>query len=174
MRSPVLLAVLSLIGASAAHAQPPPPKPACAAPEHRQFDFWIGEWDVVFSANGRPAGHSLVERLYGDCVLRENWTGAGGYSGGSLNIYDRASRTWRQTWTGSDGSLTEYGGGLQGRNMVFLARETVEDGQRVVRRMSFIPLPDGAVRQFIEVSKDQGGHWTPEYDLTYRRTKAAP
>jgi hypothetical protein len=26
------------------------PLPACDRPEHRQFDFWVGEWDV------RPAG----------------------------------------------------------------------------------------------------------------------
>jgi hypothetical protein len=45
----------TLIAASAittgfAQNSPPavaaPKPPACIAPEHRQFDFWLGEWEV--------------------------------------------------------------------------------------------------------------------------------
>ena len=58
--------------------QPPAPatKP-CSAPPYRQFDFWIGDWDV-FSPDGKLAGHNRVESIEGGCGIQENWTGAGG------------------------------------------------------------------------------------------------
>ena len=50
---------------------------ACAAPEHRQFDFWIGEWEVT-TPNGAPAGRNRIESILDGCALRESWTGAKG------------------------------------------------------------------------------------------------
>ena len=68
----LLLAALAL-AAQAPAAPPAPPPPACAAPEHRQFDFWVGRWDVYPTGTERLVAHSLIERLYGDCVIRESW-----------------------------------------------------------------------------------------------------
>lgn len=143
---------------------------SCAQAENGQFDFWVGEWDVVFTADGKPAGHSLVEKLYGGCALRENWQSHSGYVGGSLNFYDRTAGRWRQTWIGSDGVPTDYAGGLSGSAMVFRATLPGESpGKTVAMRMTFTPLGDGSVRQLIEASDDGGANWRPEYDLTYRR-----
>src|ERR1041385_4876989 len=59
---------------------------ACAGPEHRQFDFWIGRWDVFDTKTGARAGSSVIERLYAGCALRENWS-EDGFTGGSLNAF---------------------------------------------------------------------------------------
>lgn len=142
------------------------PAAACANSEHRQFDFWIGEWNVVFSATNEAAGHSVVESLYQGCTLRENWTGRGGYSGGSLNAYDPSDGKWKQTWVGSDGAVSFYTGRREGESMVFLA-QGVENGAAHLLRMTFTPLADGAVRQHIERSNDGGVSWADEYDLRY-------
>lgn len=52
------------------------PKPCTTRPEYRQFDFWIGEWDV--QAGGNQAGTNSVQLILGDCVIFENWIGAAG------------------------------------------------------------------------------------------------
>ncbi len=146
------------------------PAVTCDRAENAQFDFWVGEWDVVFTADGRPAGHSLIEKLYGGCALRENWRGGSGYAGGSLNFYDRSAARWRQTWIGSDGVPTDYVGGLEGTAMVFRATLPGESaGQTRLMRMTFTPGGAGDVRQLIEASDDGGTTWRAEYDLTYRR-----
>src|SRR5215470_7613228 len=41
--------------------------------KNREFDFWIGDWDVV-DAKGNRLGQSHVELMLGDCVLLENWS----------------------------------------------------------------------------------------------------
>ena len=50
LRNAFVPALLSLAVTDPAVAQstaaPNPPPPACAAAEHRQFDFWIGDWEV--------------------------------------------------------------------------------------------------------------------------------
>ena len=45
----------------------PPAKP-CTAAENRQFDFWIGDWDVT-TPNGKAAGTNRINPILGGCVL---------------------------------------------------------------------------------------------------------
>jgi tetratricopeptide (TPR) repeat protein len=48
-------------------------KPCAYNSLNRQFDFWIGEWDVVTAEGANPAGTSKIELILGDCVIQENW-----------------------------------------------------------------------------------------------------
>ena len=62
--------------------------PACASADHRAFDFWVGRWDVYPTAQPEKlVAHSLIERLYGGCAVRENWSPLSGNDGtaGSLD-----------------------------------------------------------------------------------------
>jgi hypothetical protein len=52
MRKLLLLALL--LSPLAVHAQQ---KPACAVPEHRQFDFWLGTWEVT-TPDGKLPGRT--------------------------------------------------------------------------------------------------------------------
>src|SRR5688572_965830 len=92
-----VLVVLALSAPTAMQTQTSPPSSACAQPEYRQFDFWVGRWTVK-----RPdrtiAGHNVITREHGGCVLLESWTGTGGVTGRSLNIFDAATKRWHQTW----------------------------------------------------------------------------
>ena len=49
-------------------SQPVPGK--CDSQENRQFDFWVGHWKVFDAVSGKPAGESVIERLYGGCTIR--------------------------------------------------------------------------------------------------------
>src|ERR1700748_2606122 len=106
LRAACLLASCLATAAAAQTAPPAPaapatPPPACTAPEFRQFDFWVGHWDVYPTGTDQLVAHSLIENLYAGCAIRENWmplAGQGG-PGGSLNVYRPAEHRWRQTWT---------------------------------------------------------------------------
>jgi hypothetical protein len=168
----IILAALALADPSA--AQPPavpPTPPACTAPEHHQFDFWIGRWDVTDAKTGEPAGHSLVESLYGGCVLRENWSEPG-WQGGSLNMYVRQAHQWRQTWMDQSGALRDFSGALQDGKMVLLAHDQSVAGRPVWVRMTFTPNPDGTVRQYSDYSIDTGATWKERYDYLYHPAPA--
>lgn len=75
----------------------------CSAAPYRQFDFWVGKWDVFWGATDQLAGTSVIESELDGCLIEENWTGAGGGRGRSLNVYDASTGTWHQFWVSSGG-----------------------------------------------------------------------
>ena len=177
MRTTGLLLTGLLLTAGSAAAQTPPPAPsppACAAPEHRQFDFWVGRWDVYPTGKDKQVARSLIERLYGGCAIRENWMPLGGGDGGSLSNYVVGEGGWRQTWLDSSGSRVEFTGGWNGQAMVLTGEwvGAVTPGQPARVRMTYTRAQDGSVRQFGEASQDGGKTWAPNFDFTYRPAKA--
>lgn len=147
-------------------AQTPPP---ALPPETRQFDFWLGEWDVTNPA-GKPAGTSKIESIAASAGLLENWTGAGGYTGRSLNAWNAAKKQWQQYWVGSDGGVLELSGGLVDGRMVLAAEHEVKGGRRL-ERITWTPNADGTVRQHWEQSTDSGKTWTTAFDGLYRKRR---
>lgn len=150
-------------------AATPAPDP-CAAPERRQFDFWIGHWNVV-DEKGKPAGSNDVSSILGGCALQENWKGAGGSSGTSLNLYDAAAKKWHQSWVDSSGDLLLLDGQLRDGRMVLEGKRKGAKGRTVTDRITWEKVHGDAdrVRQLWQTSEDGGKTWTTAFDGTYIR-----
>ena len=153
-----------------AAAPPATPAPACTSAEHRQFDFWVGRWDVYPTGKEKLVAHSLIESLYSGCVIRENWMPLSGTEGGSLNTYDPADRRWHQVWMDAANGRVSFDGRLQDEKMILTGnwRGAITPGQDGLVRMTYSKLDGGAVRQFGEISTDKGKSWKPFFDFTYR------
>ena len=158
--------VLMTSPASSQQQNPPP----CTAPEHRQFDFWLGIWDVT-GQNGQQAGTNVIETAMGGCVLHESYTGSSGYFGESFNVYDANRGVWHQSWVDNTGLLLTLEGVFEDGRMV-LAGETVgPDGTVSEQRITW-SIVDGdpyRVRQLWQTRTD-GGDWTVAFDGLYVRT----
>jgi hypothetical protein len=163
------LFALMLLAPTALYGQQPPP--GCTAPEHRQFDFWLGEWQVTDSAGTRVYGSNAITSQEAGCVLRERWTGAGGGTGQSMNFFDRVRGEWHQIWVASGGNVLRLSGGLQGDSMVLEGDGLSPAGTPVRNRIAWIPQPDGRVRQLWTRSTDGGKTWEPGFDGWYARRK---
>ncbi|MDB6113115.1 MAG: hypothetical protein JWQ62_60 [Lacunisphaera sp.] len=153
-----------------APAQPPAPRPLPL--ESRQFDFWLGEWDVT-TPDGKPAGSSRIEPVSNGAALLENWTGypvPGGGNGKSLNAYNQGRKQWQQYWVGSGGGVLELSGGIIGGNMV-LTGEHEARGQHLTEKITWTPNADGSVRQHWQQSTDGGKTWTEAFDGLYRKKR---
>jgi len=140
---------------------------ACDAGEHRQFDFWLGQWNV-HTPDGKLAGVNAITREYGGCVLHERYATGRGYSGESLNIYDAGRKVWHQTWVDSAGTLLLLEGGWRGSSMVLEGKTTGADGVVVAHRITWTPNTDGSVRQHWE-STDEQGRWSTAFDGKYTK-----
>ena len=144
---------------------PPGKPPGCTAAAHRQFDFWLGDWDVT-DGKGKAAGRNRIVSLHDGCVLQEDWSGAGGFTGTSLNAYDADRKTWHQTWVDNNGGVLQLDGTFADGKMT-LAGVSLDDGRKVQQRITWERLPDGRVRQLWESSKDAGTTWTVAFDGYY-------
>lgn len=154
-----------------ATAQPPVKSPCTTNPVYRQFDFWIGEWEV-YGLKGNKTGDSKIELILDSCIILENWKSSNGlYSGKSFNTYNARTAQWQQTWVDNQGGSTEYLKGMYENNkMTFLTNPfPLSKDTIAVRRLSFYKLSSNKIRQHAEISKDNGLTWKTEYDLDYRR-----
>ncbi len=165
-----------LVSGSAASSQTPPvapaaapPPPACG-PEFREFDFWVGKWEVFGKRRpDRKVADSLIEKLYNGCAIRENWMPLGRTGGGSLSTYIPATGKWRQFWVDSGGSAVDFVGGWNGHAMVIEGVWPSPGHPTQITRMTYTALPDGSVEQLGETSDDEGKTWQPGFDFIYRR-----
>ena len=148
--------------------------PCVYAAESRQFDFWIGDWEVHDNTqNQAVVGASHVERILNQCVIFENWTGKFGGSGKSLNAWNPELGCWQQNWMDDTGGVTNFTDGRwDGTKLVFLADKKDPAGKAVKNRLSFFALGPDQVRQFSEQSRDGGTTWSVVYDFNYLRRKS--
>ncbi|WP_439567504.1 hypothetical protein [Sphingopyxis sp.] len=156
-------------------APPPPPvQPACAAPEYRAFDFWVGEWDVYPNGAATRVATSSIEAMFTGCAIRETWKPLNGGGGGSFSHYDGERRHWRQMWVDSSGARVDFDGGPAGGAMILTGHwaNVVAKGQDGLIRMTYSKQPDGSVRQHGEQSTDHGLTWATSFDFIYRPQKA--
>jgi hypothetical protein len=159
--------VATVVLAAPAHAAPAA-KP-CAAPQNRQFDFWVGRWRVTDAATKKFDGTNEITRELGGCVLQEHWKGTGGSAGTSYNLYDASRKRWHQTWVDNSGGMLQLDGGLKSGSMVLAGTRAARGGKTVLDRITWTPRPDGSVRQWWQASRDGGATWTTQFDGIYRR-----
>ena len=157
----------SLHGQSSGGSTSPVP---CTSAENRQFDFWVGRWDVYPKKSPqKKIAQSLVEKLYSGCAIRENWMPiAAGGDGGSLNSYRPENDVWRQTWADSSGAWVEFTGKWNGTAMVLDGIWPQPGHPKQRTRMTYTALPGGGVEQLGESSNDDGKSWQASFDLIYR------
>lgn len=164
----ILLSILSFLMNVSVFAQQ---MQKCDLPEHRQLDYWVGEWDVVDQATKKQAGSSSIEKRLDGCMIFESWKGSGGYTGHSFNLYNRETKKWQQVWVDSQGQRIDFTGELREDGMYYEGPFRSQ-GKEVQSRMKFLKLPEGQVRQLWEQSADNGKTWKVLFDGLYVKKKA--
>ena len=146
-------------------------RPCAYTPENRQFDFWLGEWNVSTTQGAVPSGNSKIELILEDCVVQENWKSLNSpYAGKSYNIYNASLKRWEQYWVDNIGGNIFFYGGLKDGVMDYWTDDLPQpDGTKLKRHLQFFKLGSDSVRQFSQGSSDGGKSWQVEYDFTYFR-----
>ena len=134
-----------------------PQTSSCASAEHRQFDFWLGEWDVT-------GIHSSVTRDNSGCTIFELYRAPN--TGRSISFYDPETAKWYQTYVSPAGQPLKMSGGIENGRMVMYVR--VANGT-VTQRWTWERLDDNRVTQRAEITPDNGTTWNQGFFGTYIR-----
>lgn len=121
----------------------------CAGPMHRQFDFWLGEWNV-FNPDEVQVGTNVVTSELDGCVVTESWMGAGGIPGRSINTFDAETGQWHQMWTSANfRQHLRMAGGIDERGRMVLEgrRDAVQQGITLINEFIWTVLGPDRVRQ---------------------------
>jgi tetratricopeptide (TPR) repeat protein len=146
--------------------------PCANDPHAREFDFWVGEWNVYVTGTNNLVGNSVIQKISGGCAILENWTSSVS-EGKSLNFVDDSTKKWKQVWVGSysGGKQDFVNGEYKDRAMRFTFETKDAQGHLLKGRFIFFNIDPNTVRQFNETSLDEGKNWTTSYDFTYIRKK---
>lgn len=147
-----------------------PQSPKCQTPEHRAFDYWIGEWTVHDTA-GKPIAESSIRRVAEGCAISEEWRPFGGQQGVSISWYNPADRQWHQQWVGGGGWIAWFDGGPVDGNMTLTTKPDPANPGAGITRMVYTQPREGVVLQSLYTSTDGGTTWTPNFKGEYRRKR---
>jgi len=141
----------------------------CGSPEYRQFDFWVGDWEVRDPA-GNVVGRNIVTLNLDGCMIMENWTSSAGHAGMSMNYFEPTDGSWNQIFLDNSGAPSSWPplkGKLVDGKMVLKTLAGVKPETRWI----WSKLGDGRVRQLAEQLGDDGKTWTVIWDSYYAKGK---
>jgi len=146
----------------------------CEDAEFKEFDFWLGDWDVASAGDGVRRGSSHISKEMNGCVVWENWTSAGSpYFGKSYNTWNSNLKRWEQYWVDTSGGVMFFHGNLKDNIMDYWTDDVPQSGGgTLLRHLQFFNLGPDKVRQFSQGSSDGGKTWHTEYDFIYTRAQA--
>jgi tetratricopeptide (TPR) repeat protein len=149
--------------------------PCMHDPRAREFDFWVGDWDVrpTGTPPTGPASRNNITLEDDGCIVMEHYTTPTPYIGQSFNLFDHSLGLWRQTWVDNTGGQHDYRGSLKNGNLEFIGDTPAPNGAlgRIPTKLTLFHISKDSVRQFSQVSADSGKTWTTAYDLMYVRRR---
>ena len=137
----------------------------------KQFDFWLGEWDLTWGENGR--GRNVISKILDGQVIQEQFTSLPDdetppFVGLSLSVFNARTDRWQQTWVDNQGGYLDFTGGMAGDKMI-LSRQAIIEGQPVQQRMVWHNIGADALDWSWERSDDGGQSWKVLWAIHYRR-----
>lgn len=168
---------LTLPFPSATYAQGP------CGPESRQFDFWIGEWDIL--NRNRPGDESrwydtgmATDRVYpvaGGCGIVEHWRGDA-YGeflvGFSLRSFNPDTRQWDLILLWPSNGQPRFGelrGGFRHARGEFYSRGIGPQGDTTFTRFTFSDITPETVMWQDGASSDGGKTWSSTWIMEFTR-----
>lgn len=157
----------------------------CPEPEARQFDFWLGEWDV--QNHNRPpnsdnwfATGQATNRVYtvlGGCAVVEHWRGyafpqAGHIVGFSVRAWNPDAGRWEAALYWPIGPNAAFGtpsGGADGDNLVLTNQFSGPDGSTVHSRLLFTDIAEDSFTWTNGISRDGGDTWQASWRMEFTR-----
>ena len=142
--------------------------------EARQFDFWIGQWDVNLrmiqpDATWKDSVKARVQiyRILGGKAILELWDSKT-IKGFSLRYYDPAKKKWvlHLNWPGKNqANLSSLEGAFRhGRGEFFSGRG------KQVNRYTFCDITENSLRWDDAYSRDGGKTWNNNWIMEFSRT----
>lgn len=130
-----------------------------------QFDFWLGEWNVAWSEDGK--GTNRIERILDGKIIQENFS-APDFQGISVSSYDPERSLWCQTWVDSNGTYLDFTGTFANGKMI-LTRDAIVRGEACKQRMVWYDIHGDTFEWNWERSDDGGITWRVLWQIHYAR-----
>ncbi len=149
-----------------------PPNP-CTTVEQKQFDFWVGEWDLSWPGQ-KPGevgrGTNSIKRILDGCVVQESFSGQAAHlRGTSVSTFDATAGKWKQTWVDNEGGYLDFAGGLKDGDFILQREASGKNGTKFLQRMVWKNISANELDWSWEASRDGGKSWRVQWPIHYKR-----
>ncbi len=161
--------IILLLVSSTLFGQPVQKKCNCCTSVYKQFDFWLGDWEV-FNLKGVKVGENKIVSMQDSCVIQENWKSAG-QTGTSYNFYNKTDSTWNQVYIDNFGTVLELKGILKDNKMILESQKvkSVKANFYYFNRITWAKDNLGNVSQKWDIVDDKGKILQVAFDGIYQR-----
>jgi hypothetical protein len=142
----------------------------CPAPEFRQFDFWLGDWDTyeVVGDTSTSIARAHVDLIAGGCAVHELYEQTDGLIGDSILSFDPVRKVWQQTWVTNGGSLMVLTGAFREGAVTLEGEYHSGTGKNFLQRITW-KVEGSGVRESAVLSKDGAKTWEPTFDVLFKK-----
>ncbi|MCY1635574.1 hypothetical protein [Marinifilum sp. D737] len=136
----------------------------------RQFDFWVGEWDVYTEEN--LVGKNTIVFLQNKNVIQENWVSEKeNFTGTSYSFYNPKTAKWHQIWIDKNGNNLLLEGTFSDGKMILSSDLDSNMGEpNSIHRITWTHLTNGNVKQVWESTTDNGKSWNIQFQGIYKKS----
>ncbi|MBN8696214.1 MAG: hypothetical protein J0L87_06765 [Bacteroidetes bacterium] len=141
----------------------------CCTIEYKQFDFWIGEWDV-FNQQGNKVGTNVIVPMQDSCLIQENWSSTN-ETGTSYTFYNKIDSTWNQIYIDNLGTTLQLKGSFKNNKMV-LKSEKIKSTKAnfyYINKITWEKDSSGNVSQKWEIIDEKESVIQVVFDGIYKR-----
>lgn len=139
----------------------------------RQFDFWLGEWNVTYP--GAPsASSSTVSLELGKCLVMENWSGGKGHEGMNVFAHGADDKHWHGLFADNEGRVRVFEEKVADGSAEFLGPSRDAEGKTELNRIRVKRLSANRVEQIWEKSADTGASCKIVFRGEYSRKGTGP
>lgn len=169
IRTIIFLVLLSATFSFEAKAQSK--KAPCDTQKHKEFDFWVGDWNV-YNKDGKIIGTNKLVKMQSGCVMQENWESKAGPSKGtSYNYVNLTDNSWNQVWVDNSGFSLVLKGNLKDKSMVLKSKLVKSKRGNYYNRVTWTPNEDGSVTQVWDYLSEEGKVITEAFRGIYKKKK---
>lgn len=137
----------------------------CNSENHNDLDFWVGSWNLTWNGG---YGTNKITKEYGDCVIRESFTGTN-MIGMSVSTFNVAENRWRQIWMDEQNDFIDLYGFE--KNNTYTFQTLPIDGSKMASRMVFSDIEKNSFLWTWQRSEDNGVIWNDLWQIKYTRIR---
>ncbi|NJB84368.1 hypothetical protein GGR26_000113 [Lewinella marina] len=157
-------------GFSLAAGQTAPAADTSALDPAAAFDFWVGDWEVIWYAPDSTLvrGSNRIEKILDGRVLQETFSDpTRQFYGRSLSVYQPRIGEWRQAWADNQGGYYDFVGWVGEERRIFFT--TVPNARGELYRMVFGDITADAFTWDWQVMAAGAEGWVTLWRIDYRR-----
>lgn len=123
----------------------------CSAEPFKQFDFWVGNWNV-YNVEDKLIGTNKIVKMSNACAIQENWESKTSNSKGtSYNYYNGLDKSWNQVWIDNNGGSLVLKGFFKNNQMILKSDVVKNPKGNHYNQITWTQNSDGSVTQLWEV-----------------------